>query len=417
MVTRRVLAAVVLLAATGLDARSAAGQTSAELFNDQVLQRIDLYVNTRDWHLLRARYLENEYYPANRKWNGTTVTNVAIRSRGSGSRSAAKPALRVDFNRYATGRTFLGLTAVDLNNAVQDPSNLREALAMKVYRAMGIPAPRAVPAALYVNNAFFGLYLLVEEIDEAAIARLFGESGGYLFEYKWTFPWQFEYLGNDLAAYAALYEPQTRVTESAGALYLPVEAMVRTITDAPDDRFAEAMSEYLEIGAFIRLVAAQAFIGEADGLLGNWGVNNHYLYRASQGNLHRFVVWDASSAFHLSDYPLDAGHAESVLMRRAMSVPALKAAYHDTLLEAAALADQIDGPGTPDAPARGWLEREAVRLLDLIRDAAYADRVKPFTNAEFDEAASMILAFARSRGDVARRAAPRVAPTPDLRVP
>ena len=366
MVKRRVIAAVVLLAAAGLDARSAAGQTSADLFNDQVLQRIDLYVNTRDWYLLRARYMENEYYPANLKWNGTTVTNVAIRSRGTGSRSPVKPALRVDFNRYATGRTFLGLTAVDLNNATQDPSSLREALAMKFYRAMGIPAPRAAPAALYVNNTYFGLYLLVEEIDEAAIARLFGESGGYLFEYKWTFPWQFEYL---------------------------------------------------ELGAFIRLVAVQAFIGEADGLLGNWGVNNHYLYRASQKNLHRFIVWDASSSFHLSDYPLDAGHAESVLMRRAMSVPGLKAAYRDTLLEAAALADQVEGPGTPEAPARGWLEREAVRLLDLIRDTAYADKAKPFTNAEFDEAASMILAFARSRGDVARRVATRFAPTAGMRDP
>ena len=88
MVTHRVLAALVLLAAAGLNARSAAGQASADLFNDQVLQRIDLYVNTRDWYILRARYMENEYYPANLKLNGETVTNVAIRSRGTGSRSS-----------------------------------------------------------------------------------------------------------------------------------------------------------------------------------------------------------------------------------------------------------------------------------------------------------------------------------------
>ena len=415
MAKRGMLAGMILVAALAADAGSAFGQSSADLFNDQVLQRIDLYVNTRDWYILRARYMENDYYPANLKLNGETVTNVAIRSRGTGSRSSVKPALRIDFNRYATGRTFLGLTAVDLLNMTQDPSNLRELLAMKFYRAMGVPAPRAAPIALYVNNAYFGLYLLMEEIDEAAIARLFGDSGGYLFEFKWTFPWQFEYLGNNLDAYAALYEPKTHITDSAGALYLPVEAMVRTITDAPDDGFVEAMAEYLDVAAFIRLVAVQAFIGEADGLLGNWGVNNHYLYRAVQKNLHRFIVWDASSSFHLSDYPLDAGHAESVLMRRAMAVPQMKAAYHDTLLEAAALADQIDGPGTPEAPARGWLEREALRLLDLVRDAAYTDKVKPFTNAEFDEAASMILAFARSRGDVTRRVATRFVPAPGIR--
>jgi spore coat protein CotH len=398
-------AAVVMV--LGMNAGSAGAQTADDLFNDQVLQRIDLYVNTRDWYVLRAQFDTNEYYPANLKWNGTTVTNVAIRSRGTGSRSSVKPALRVDFNRYATGRTFLGLTALDLNNCVQDASNLRELLAMKAYRTMGLQAPRIAPAALYVNNAYFGLYLVVEEIDETAMARMFGESAGYLFEYKWTFAWQFEYLSNDLTAYAALYEPKTHDTESAGALYLPVEAMIRTIADAPDERFVEAVSEYLDLAQFMRLTAVQAFIGEADGLLGNWGVNNHYLYRLSQKTLHRFVVWDASSSFHAIDYPLDAGHAESALMRRAMSAPALAATYRDTLLEAAALADQADPGATPEQPVPGWLEREAVRLLDLVRPAAYADRVKPFTDAEFDQAAAEILAFARTRGALTRRLAGR----------
>jgi spore coat protein CotH len=73
-------------------------------------------VNSRDWYWLLERFQTNDYYPANMKWNGQTVANVAIRSRGTGSRSGTKPALRVDFNRYATGRTFLGLTAIDLNN-------------------------------------------------------------------------------------------------------------------------------------------------------------------------------------------------------------------------------------------------------------------------------------------------------------
>ncbi len=407
MASRRVLAGAALALLMLMHAGSAAAQTADDFFNDQVLHRIDLFINTKDWYLLRAQFDTNEYYPANLKWNGTTVTNVAIRSRGTGSRSGVKPAFRVDFNRYATGRTFLGLTAFDLNNCVQDASNLRELLAMKIYRAMGLPAPRVAPAAVYVNNAYFGLYLVVEEIDQTATARMLGDGAGYLFEYKWTFAWQFEYLGNDLAAYAALYEPKTRETESAGALYLPVEAMVRTITDAPDDRFVEAVSEYLDLAEFIRLTAVQAFIGEADGLLGNWGVNNHYLYRPSQKTLHRFIVWDASSSFHALDYPLDAGHAESALMRRAMSVPALAAAYRETLLESAALADQADAAATPGQPAPGWLEREALRLLDLVRPAAYADRVKPFTDAEFDDAAAQILVFARTRGALTRRVAER----------
>ena len=410
MVTRRALAGVLLLAALWADTKPAAAQTSADLFNDQTLQRMDLWVNTRDWYLLRAYPESNERYPANLKWNGQTVTNVAIRLRGMGSRSAAKPALRVDFDHYAAGRTFLGLKTISLRNSHQDPSGLRELLTMKTYRAMGLAAPRMAPVALYVNNTYYGYYIVTEEVDEPFLAAAFGENTGHLFEYRWSFYYYFEYLGTDLAAYAAIYDPRTRVTESQGSLYLPVEAMIRTINQASDADFAPAVSEHLDLTGFIRLAAAQAAIAECDGLLGNWGVNNHYLYRLNGRTLHRFVPWDASSSLRAPDYPLHAGHDENVLMRRALMVPSLKQLYYDTLIETAALFDQVEVPAGPEQPAPGWLEREATRLLDLIRPAMYADQVKPYTNDEFDAGAAEVVAFTQVRGDYVRWEARRFAP-------
>lgn len=415
MTSRRWIAGVMLLAAACADAGTASAQTADDLFNDQAVQRIDLYVNTRDWYWLRARYTANDYYPANLKWNGTTVTNVGIRVRGSGSRSDLKPALRVDFDRYATGRTFLGLASLALNNGAQDPSGLRELLTMKTYRAMGLPAPRMAPVALYVNNAYLGLYNAIEEIDETFVARAYGESAGHLFEYKWSDSYHFEYLGSDLEPYVALYEPKTRVNESMGALYLPIEAMIRAFNEASDEGFLAAVAAYTDPEAFMRLVAVQAAIGEADGLLGNWGLSNHFLYRPNQTTLHRFIPWDASSSLHALDYPLHAGHEENVLMRRALKVPSLKAVYYNTLLEAAAFFDRADSPAGPDGPAAGWLERETLRLRELIRPAAYADRAKPYSNEEFEAGAEEVLSFAHIRGafvrwEAARRFAPGAGP-------
>ena len=407
MVTRRVMAATMLLAALCMDVRGAVAQTADDLFNDQVVQRIDLWVHTRDWYLLRALPDASAYYPANLKWNGVTVTNVAIRTKGTASRSGVKPAMRVDFDRYATGRTFLGLKALSLNNLWQDASGLRELLAMKVYRTLGLPAPRLAPAALYINNQYAGYYLVVEEIDEPFLARAFGESSGYLFEYKWLTYYYFEYLGTDLAPYAAMYEPRTRETESEGSLYLPVEAMVRTVNEAPDEDFPAAVSPYIDLEAFMRLTAAQAAVAEPDGLLGSWGLNNHYLYRSGQRAPHQFVPWDASIALNAADYPVHAWHNENVLMRRAMAVSSLKQRYRDTLVEAADLFDRTDGEAAP-----GWLEREASRLLELIRPAVYADSLKPFTNDEFDAAAAGILNFARVRGGFVRQEAARLWPSP-----
>ena len=392
--------------AKGTTDTSTAAQTADDLFNDQVLQRIDLLVNTKDWDLLRANYLSIGYYPANMTWNGITTTNVAISSRETGRRSSTKPALHVDFNRFATGRRFLGLTSVNLDNLVQDASNLREVLATKFYRAMGIPAPRAALVALYVNNTYFGLYAVVEEIDEAAVARLFGEGAGYLFEFRSNAPYNFEYLGSDLTTYAMIDEPRTRVTESVAALYAPIEAAVRTINDASDENFAAAVSEYVDLSAFMRLVAAQAFIAECDGVLGDCGANDYYVYRPAQSHLHRFIAGDASKSFHALDYPIDAGQAESVLTRRAMMVSDLRSIFFSTVLKGAALDDRSGALGQPGP---GWLEREATRLLGLIRTAVYADTVRPYTNDEFDQAAAEVVTFARTRSGFAKGEVSRLA--------
>ena len=78
---------------------AAFAQTSDDLFNPEVLQRIELWLNSTDWSKLKAAFQENTYYPADVTWNGQIVRNVGIRSRGLGSRSATKPGLRVDFDR------------------------------------------------------------------------------------------------------------------------------------------------------------------------------------------------------------------------------------------------------------------------------------------------------------------------------
>ena len=109
---------------------------------------------------------------------------------------------------------------------------------------------------------------------------------------------------------------------------------------------------------------------------------------------------------------MHAWHNENVLMRRAMAVPSLQQRYRDTLVEAADVFDRTDGEPAPGGRAPGWLEREASRLLDLIRPAVSADPLKPCTNDEFEAAAAGILDFARVRGGSVRREAARLWPAP-----
>src|SRR3954471_24680363 len=78
-------------------------------FDDAIVRDVYFTINSKDWQTLKDNYLDNTYYPVDFKWNNQGVRNAGIRSRGTGSRSGEKPGLRLDFDRYTTGQTFLGL--------------------------------------------------------------------------------------------------------------------------------------------------------------------------------------------------------------------------------------------------------------------------------------------------------------------
>jgi spore coat protein CotH len=401
MATGRTLAgaalALILLAIPGKASAQTRTLTADDLFNDQVLQRVDLWMNTRDWSVLKYEYETNNHYPANVKWNGLTAYNVAVRSRGLGSRSGEKPGLHLDFQKWVVGGSFVGLTQLNLNNLVQDPTAVREVLAMKVLRLMGMPAPRIALCSLYINNAFYGAYILVEQPDTEWLQRAYGESKGYLYNYSWLFQWGFEYVGSDLTVYQQMFKSKDAVSPTLSDGWGPIEAMVRTINNASDQDFVAAASQYMDLPPLMRFFGAQAYLADPDGVLGAWGVNNTYLYKFAGRNFFQFIAWDASSALFNWDYVFTGGLDSNVLMRRCMTDLTLRAAYFQGILDAAAMADEGAGPGQP-----GWLETEITRLSGLNRADVYRETHKPYTNADYDAAIVDILNFARTRGALAR---------------
>ena len=158
---RRSIAVPVFVAAV----LAAAGAHAADsMFNQAVLHEVRIVIDPADWQALRDNFRTNQYYAANVSIDGAVVEQVGIRSRGKGSRSGEKPAIKIDFNKYVESQTFHGYGAVHLKNAVQDASFLREVLALSVYEALGIPAPGISFARLTVNDEYWGLFNLVEDV-------------------------------------------------------------------------------------------------------------------------------------------------------------------------------------------------------------------------------------------------------------
>lgn len=398
------IAAFVLLFAPGVSL----AQSTSDFFNPNVLHRIDLWVNSADWEKLKENFQENTYYPADFVWNGMTVRNTGIRSRGLGSRSGTKPGIRVDMDRYDADQTFLGLKSFVLDNLVQDKSAIHETTAMRFFERLNIPAPREAHTRLFINGEYAGLYAIVESIDKAFLARIFGEvngnvqNDGYLYEYDFTRPWRFEYLGSDLAPYKALFDAKTHESQSDEMKWRNIEEIVRLANELPSDRFLEQLDSKLDLRAFVRYVAAQNFVAQDDGFLGYDGMNNFYFYRKEDSDQHVFLAWDEDVAFWGPEFPLNVRHEENVLFRKAMEVSELRDLYYATLAEAARIAETpADGSDVP------WLENEVRTRLDLIQDALNEDRNKPYSMDEHDSSRSAMINFSRDRIRYVQSALPR----------
>jgi len=390
-------------------------QTQNDLFDDSVLHEVRISMPAANWQGLKDHYLDNTYWNVDSlQWKGAgsntaTISNIAVRSRGHGSRSPNKPGLHVDFNHNVTSQTFFGLTEFDLKSNTQDPSLIHERLSMELFIRMGVPASREVCTRLYVNGEYIGVYNITESPDSAMLKRLFNENNGFLYEYKpgdWLTPnivgsgYHFEFLGDDLDKYssgtvATPFDPQTPHQNSPDTVTL--HDFIQTINQAPDSTFLSDLSKYLDPKPFLTHVAVETYLADFDCILGDiFGLNNFFLYRFQNKTLNYFIAWDKDNAFDWIERPVLQNADRNVLMRRLLAIPDLKTYYFDQLARVTLLAG-----GTA-----GWLQNESDRIYNQIKQAAYEDNNKtyldsgfllPSSNDKFDASVAYVRSFMGAR--------------------
>ena len=429
MVPGRIRAVATIAFVAALMPAAAAAQPaplfdpSDRLFDDRLLHDLYVTISDRDWTTLKQHYLEFTYYSCDLTWNDVTVRNIGIRSYGTGSRRPAKPGLRFDFDRFTSNQTFLGQKSFILRNNSQDASGMRKRLSMLMFRRMGMIAQREVHARLFVNNVYSGLFTIVESIDKNFLLKQFGENTGHLYEYHFNnsapVPFNFGYPGSDPGIYApAPFKPQTLPLDPQGDT---IERFFWTINQASDAVWRSAMDGYLDLRRFMRQLGIENFLGEEDGVTGDYGPNNFWLYRFANTTRFVFLPFDKSNTFWNTPYFIFQNISTGIpshrnlLVLRALTYTDLRDLYEDTILECAnsIMADPALTPnglvpkGTtlvPAPPGRpGWLETEIAREYAQIRQAALDDPVKPYTNDQFEQAVRDLTDFARRRADFVRQ--------------
>jgi hypothetical protein len=209
----------LLLSLTG--ARTAAqsatdfkGRNAAELFAIDHVPKFDITLPDDQWQWLQAHAVEEEPVQAEVRFDGQPAGIAGLRFKGgvgslercvdkTGGLKCAKLSFQLNFEKFDSGNRFFGLKRINLHSMNGDPTKLHERLAYDLYQSSGIKAPRSSWAVATVNGKSYGLFSMVEQVDDVFTAdRWPGAGNGTLTKEVWP---QAGAVNPDALAYMARY--------------------------------------------------------------------------------------------------------------------------------------------------------------------------------------------------------------------
>lgn len=240
------------------------------------------------------------YVHADLEFGTNVFKDVGVRYKGNGtfltSRDSLKRSLKLDLNQFQKGQKLAGMSQINLHNSVRDPSFMNEAIAYRLFRDGGVPAPRTAYAKVFITvpgkyqRQYFGLYDLVEDVGSAFAKTWFETSKGALL--KPVTGNLFSDLGDDWKSYNQTYDPKG---EPSNEQKQRVIQFCKFASSADDASFASKIGDYIELDNFARYMAITAWLSDLDGILGPG--QNFYVYLHPKTQKFAFVPWDQDQAF------------------------------------------------------------------------------------------------------------------------
>lgn len=241
-----------------------------------------------------------EYVRADLEFGTNRFKDVGVRFKGNGtflsSRDSLKRSLKIDLNQFVKGQKLAGMSQINLHNSVRDPSSMNEAVAYRLFRDGGVPAPRTAYAKVYVtvpgkhDRRYFGLYNLVEDVGNAFAEERFGTSKGGIL--KPVTPHLFSELGEDWKSYNQTYDPKGNLSDEQKQRVIE---FCKFATKATDTEFSAKLDEYLDLDNFARYMAITTWLSDLDGILGPG--QNYYIFLHPKTQKFVFIPWDQDQPF------------------------------------------------------------------------------------------------------------------------
>ncbi|SFJ19991.1 CotH kinase family protein [Olleya namhaensis] len=191
-----------------------------EVFEDNAVKRLDIVVTEARWQSMLddmtnlygtfgagaggpgGGLTETDedpiFVPAEVFYNGKEWYRVGVRFKGNSSLQTSwqngilKLSFKLDFDEFEDdypqidNQRFYGFKKLSLKNNFDDKSMLREKVATDVFRNAGLVASHTAFYTVYVDHGdgpqYFGVYTMVEEVDDTVLDTQFSDDDGNLYK-------------------------------------------------------------------------------------------------------------------------------------------------------------------------------------------------------------------------------------------
>ena len=254
--------------------------------------------------------------------NATDVYDTAqfsLANSGNRTLTAPKRSWKVDLDPGDVA----GMSTLNLKSMYNDPSQMREALAWRLFRLAGVRAARHTYARWSINDRYLGLFSLIEQVDKAFLAERFEtKPRGNLFKVycgdlgPGTLQRRVGADGDDSGRQYCVanggeqtYRLKSYSDAPNAKSYDDLATLCRVIegTGLPggEDRFdtdayAAGLRAVFDVEAFLRWAGVNILVGAWDNYFATPA--NYYLYNGGRSGEHTDVVSDPYFTFIPWDY-------------------------------------------------------------------------------------------------------------------
>jgi len=297
-----------------------------EVFDDTQVKRFDFVITEERWQAMLDNMTDiygtfgqsssgpglsdtdedPVFMPADVYYEGTQWYRVGIRFKGNSSLQTSwqagilKLSFKMDFDEFEDdypqidNQRFYGFKKFSLKNNYDDDSQLREKVASEVFKDAGLAVSNTAFYTVYVDHGdgpeYFGLYTLVEEIDDTVIDTQFSSDDGNLYKPEDDGAMFIEGSFNEDD-----FEKKTNEDEEDWSDIIALfDALHDDSRTTDPETWRSNLEDIFDVDGFLKYLAVNGAIQNWD----TYGVmpHNFYLYNDPDTSKLTWIPWDNNEA-------------------------------------------------------------------------------------------------------------------------